>query len=151
MKLSMEMIGNKALLNYTKIGFLASSHIDVAEVMTCYEWSSKKQEPKTAVMSGFSSKMEKDMLHFLLKAHTPIIWVLARKPYKDLTPKLQATLNDNLLLIISASNAPQQSKENAYKCNEYIASTADKLIFTGVAEASSLFPLFQKYKEKSTP
>lgn len=144
----MEMIGNESLLTYTKIGFLASNHIDVSEVMECYEWASKKQEPKTAVMSGFSSKMEKDVLHFLLKARTPIIWVLARKPYKELSPELQKALTEDCLLIISVSSAPRQSRENAYKRNEYIASTADKLIFTGVTETSSLFPLFQKYKEK---
>ena len=142
------MIGNKSLMTYTKIGFLASSHIDVAEVMACYEWASQKREPNTAVMSGFSSKIEKDVLHFLLKARTPVIWVLARKPYKNLPPELQSALDDNRFLIISVSNAPRQSKENAYKRNEYIASTADKLIFTGVTPASSLLPLSEKYSSK---
>lgn len=144
----MEMIGNQQLLSYTKTGFLASSHIDVSDVMACYEWAARKPEPGCCVMSGFSSKMERDVLHFLLRAHTPVIWVLARRLYKELPSELQEALADGRLLIISTSDATRQSKASALKRNEYIAATVDRLLFTGVTEASSLYPLYVKYHDK---
>ena len=143
------MIGNQQLLSYIKIGFLASSHIDVSDVMACYEWAARKPEPGCCVMSGFSSKMERDVLHFLLRAHTPVIWVLARRPYNELPQDLQLALDENRLLIISTSEAPRQTKTSAFKRNEYIAETADKLLFTGVNETSSLYPLYNKYIKKT--
>lgn len=142
------MIGNQQLLSYTKTGFLASSHIDVSDVMACYEWASRKPEPGCCVMSGFSSKMERDVLHFLLWAHTPVIYVLARRLYKELPSELQDALADGRLLIISTSDATRQSKASALKRNEYIAVTADRLLFTGVTESSSLYPLYVKYHDK---
>ena len=144
----MEQIGNMKLMDYHKIGFLASSHIDVAEVMGCYEWASKKMEKNACVMSGFSSKMERDVLHFLLLAHTPVIIVLARQPYKNIPDECQVAFHDNRLLILSLSKVPRQSRELAFKRNEYIAETADELLFTGVTETSSLYPLVEKYKNK---
>ena len=145
----MEMIGNQQLLSYTKTGFLASSHIDVSDVMACYEWAARKPEPGCCVMSGFSSKMERDVLHFLLRAHTPVIWVLARRPYKELPHDLQEAMDENRLLIISSTEAQRQTKNSAYKRNEYIAETADKLLFTVVNEDSSLYPLYKKYIKKT--
>lgn len=142
------MIGNQQLLSYTKTGFLASSHIDVSDVMACYEWAARKPEPGCCVMSGFSSKMERDVLHFLLRAHTPVIWVLARRLYKELPSELQEAIADNRLLIISTSEATRQTKASALKRNEYIAATADRLLFTGVTESSSLYPLYVKYQGK---
>jgi len=144
----MEMIGNQQLLSYTKTGFLASSHIDVSDVMACYEWAARKPEPGCCVMSGFSSKMERDVLHFLLRAHTPVIWVLARRLYKELPSELQEALTAGRLLIISTSDATRQSKASALKRNEYIAATADRLLFTGVTEASSLYSLYLKCHDK---
>lgn len=148
----MNYLGNKLLLTYKKIGFLASSHIDVSEVMACYEWAARKAEQQTCVMSGFSSRMEKEVLHFLLKAKTPVIWVLSRRLYKELPAKeLQEALDDNRLLIISLSDAPRQSRAGAFKRNGYIAGTADRLLFTGVTKESSLYPLYESYKSKLLP
>ena len=142
------MTGNQQLLSYTKTGFLASSHIEVADVMACYEWAARKSEPGCCVMSGFSSKMERDVLHFRLRAHTPVIWVLARRLYKELPSELQEALTAGRLLIISTSDATRQSKASALKRNEYIAATADRLLFTGVTEASSLYSLYLKCHDK---
>lgn len=144
----MEILGNEIIMSYLKTGFLASSHIEVSDVMACYEWAARKPEPGCCVMSGFSSKMERDVLHFLLRAHTPVIWVLARRLYKELPSELQEALTAGRLLIISTSDATRQSKASALKRNEYIAATADRLLFTGVTEASSLYSLYLKCHDK---
>ena len=73
-------LGNKELLNMQKTAFLASSTIPLDMVLKCYDWATAKHEG--CVISGFSSKMEQDVLHFLLKAKCPVILVLARFMYK---------------------------------------------------------------------
>lgn len=77
------MIGNQQLLSYTKTGFLASSHIEVSDVMACYEWAARKPEPGCCVMSGFSSKMERDVLHFLLGPTRPSSGCLHAVPIRN--------------------------------------------------------------------
>ena len=54
-----------------KTAFLASSTIPPEMVLKCYDWATAKHEG--CVVSGFSSKLEQDVLHFLLKAKCPII------------------------------------------------------------------------------
>jgi hypothetical protein len=38
-------------------------------VLKCYDWATAKHEG--CVVSGFSSKLEQDVLHFLIKAKCP--------------------------------------------------------------------------------
>ena len=54
-------LGNKELLNMQKTAFLASSTIPLDMVLKCYDWAMAKHEG--CVISGFSSKMEQDVLH----------------------------------------------------------------------------------------
>ena len=73
----------------------------------------------------------------------------ARRPYKELPQDLQEAMDENRLLIISSTEAQRQTKNAAYKPNEYIAEPADKLLFTGVNEDSRLYPLYKKYIKKT--
>ena len=113
----MEYLGNKELLKVTKTAFLAASSIPPDMVLKCYDWAAGKHDG--CVVSGFSSKLEKDVLHFLLKAECPIILVLARKMYKVLPEELKKPLEQGRLLIISTSNSPRQSKQTAFERNKY--------------------------------
>lgn len=145
----METLGNKTLLGYRKTGFLASGHINVGEVMPLYEWATKRGREGECVMSGFSSKMERDVLDFLLEAKTPIIWVLARRMYRRLPPSLQSALEERRLLVVSTCEASRQSKENARKRNLLVAERADSLVFAGLTRESSLYPIYRQYREKA--
>jgi predicted Rossmann fold nucleotide-binding protein DprA/Smf involved in DNA uptake len=141
-----EYIGNKELLKQKKTAFLASSTIPPDMVLRCYDWAAGKREG--CVVSGFSSKLEKDVLHFLLKAHCPIILVLARKMYKVIPEELKEALEQERLLIISTSTAVRQSKVTALSRNRYICELADEILFVGVNEKSSLYPLKEEYYSK---
>lgn len=46
------------------------------------------------VISGFSSHLEREVLHFLMKGRQPIIMVLARQMYHDIPPELQMLLEE---------------------------------------------------------
>lgn len=141
-----EYIGNKGLLKLKKTAFLASSTIPPDMVLRCYDWAAGKREG--CVVSGFSSKLEKDVLHFLLKAHCPIILVLARKMYKVIPEELKEALEQERLLIISTSAAVRQSKVTALARNKHICEIADSILFVGVTTNSSLYPLAEKFKQK---
>lgn len=144
----MELLGNQSLLNLRKIAFLASSTIPPEMVLRCYDWAAGKHEEGECVISGFSSKLEQDILHFLLKAKCPVIVVLARRMYKEIPEALKEPLEQNRLLIISTNNAARQSKATALARNKYICEQADDILFVGVTEQSSLFPLKELFSRK---
>ena len=137
----MDYLGNKELLKLPKTAFLASSTIPTDMVLKCYDWATQMAKEEQCVVSGFSSHLEKEVLHFLMKGRCPIILVLARQMYKQIPHELQTLLDENRLLIISVSKAVRQSKATAHARNKYICEIADKILFVGVTENSSLFPL----------
>lgn len=145
-----EYIGNKELLNLTKTAFLASSTISSETVLGVYDWATDMRNHGECVVSGFSSTLERDVLHFLLKGRQPIILVLARRIYKTVPGELKEALEKNRLLIISVSNSVRQSRATALERNKYICGLADKILFVGVTEESSLYALQNDivYKEK---
>ena len=142
----MEYLGNKELLKLKKTAFLASSTIPTDMVLKCYDWATAKHEG--CVISGFSSKLEKDVLHFLLKAKTPVILVLARKMYKVFPEELKEPIEQGRMLIISISNTPRQSRQTAFERNKYVCEQADKIYFVGITPTSSLHPLQEIYRHK---
>ena len=142
-------LGNKDLLKLPKIAFLAASTIPPNMVLKCYDWAVKMTEEGQCVISGFSSHLEREVLHFLMKGKQPIILVLARQLYHDMPPELQRLLDDNRLLIISVSKAVRQSKVTALARNEYICEVADRVFFVGVTEKSSLYQLYNQFASKN--
>lgn len=144
----MEYLGNTELLNVPKTAFLASSTIPPDMVLKCYDWATEMAKEGKCVVSGFSSHLEKEVLHFLAKGKQPIILVLAREMYKQIPAELQPLLDTNRLLIISVSNAVRQSRATAHVRNKYICEIANQILFVGVTEKSSLFELQSEYMEK---
>ena len=146
--MDVEYLGNKELLKLKKTAFLASSSLSSETILRCYDWATEMRSRGECVISGFSSKLEQDVLHFLLKGTQPVILVLARKMYKVLPEGLKEPLAQNRLLIISVSNAVRQSKATAFARNKYICEMADQIHFVGVTDQSSLNTLKTKYKHK---
>ena len=121
----LKYLGNKDLLKMKKWGFLASRQVPSNQVLPCYDWATTRSKAGDCVVSGFSSKMEKDVLHFLLKGGSPIIVVLARRLYQKLPETWQKALQDNRMLIISTSDTVRQSRQTAIARNHYIAELCD--------------------------
>lgn len=144
----LEYLGNKDLLKLPKTAFLASNTISSETVLRCYDWATEMRRQGRCVVSGFSSKLEKDVLHFLLKGNQPIIMVLARQMYKVVPADLKEALEQNRMLIISSSQAVRQSRTTALARNRYVCEMADEIMLVGAAEGNSLFELTEQYKEK---
>ena len=147
----MESLGNHDILKQPKTAFLASSTIPPDMVLKCYDWAMQMAKEGKCVVSGFSSHLEKEVLHFLAKGKQPIILVLARQMYKQIPQELQPLLDSGRLLIISTSSSPRQSKATARARNRYICEIADQILFVGVTENSSLYQLALNNQKKSIP
>ena len=143
-----QYLGNQELLKLQKTVFLASSNISSETVLRVYDWATDMRSRRECVVSGFNSKLEQDVLHFLLKGSQPIILVLARQMYKVIPKELQKALTQNRLLIVSVSNAARQSKNTAMMRNKWLCEMADKILFIGVTEQSSLYALKVAFNNK---
>ena len=146
--MDIQVLGNKDLLKLPKTAFLAANTIPPEMVLKCYDWAVKMANEGQCVISGFSSHLEREVLHFLMKGRQPIILVLARQMYHDMPPEFQRLIEEKRLLIISVSNAVRQSKATALIRNKYICEIADQIVFVGVNEKSSLHPLYVQYSSK---
>lgn len=96
-----EFLGNKDLLSRSKTAFLCSRNVSSASVLRCYDWATEMRKENQVIISGFQSKIEKDVLHFLLKGHQPVIIVIARQMYKQLPEEWQSPMSNGDLLIVS--------------------------------------------------
>ena len=144
----MDYLGNRELQKQLKTAFLASGTIAPDVVLRCYDWATGEHEG--CVVSGFSSRLEQDVLHFLLKSKTPVIMVLARRMYREIPEELKAPLDQGRLLIISTSAAVRQSRTTALARNRYICELADRIMMVGVTESSSLYRLQDEFANKLT-
>ena len=125
-----KFLGNKQLLNLHKIGFIASRHASTLDVIPTLDWAVEiSKSMDVAVVSGFQSPLEKDVLKFLLRGVCPIIIVLARGMYRKLPEALQTPMDQQRLLIISneSDNTTRVSEITAHKRNEYVISISDEM------------------------
>ena len=145
-----ETLGNKELLNLHKTAFLCSRTVSSGAVLRSYDWAMQLNVEQIVVVSGFQSKLEKDVLRLLNKRRASIILVLARKMYKEIPDEFQPFVANNRLLIISTSSAIRNAKNEADRRNEYIAQLADDIVFGYINEGSSLLSVFTNNITKST-
>ena len=123
-------LGNKQLLSLHKIGFIASRHASTLDVIPTLDWAVEiSKSTDVAVVSGFQSPLEKDVMKFLLRGVCPIIIVLARGMYRKLPDALQTPMDQQRLLIISneSDNTTRVSEITAHKRNEYVISISDEM------------------------
>ena len=123
-------LGNKQLLSLHKIGFIVSRHASTLDVIPTLDWAVEiSKSTDVAVVSGFQSPLEKDVLKFLLRGVCPIIIVLARGMYRKLPEPLQTPMDQQRILVIS--NEPgtitRVSEITAHKRNEYVKSISDEM------------------------
>ena len=143
-----QQIGNATLLQKHKVAFLASSHISTLSVLPTLEWAAQMaRREDVAVVSGFSSRMEEEVLHILLRGKCGIILMLGRQHYKVLPEVWQKPLADNRLLIISTSKQTRQSRQAAAECNAKVCDMADEVVMPCTPpEDSSLHRLYEIYR-----
>ncbi|MDE6072738.1 MAG: hypothetical protein K2G53_09350 [Muribaculaceae bacterium] len=140
----MDTLGYSSLLDRNKIGFLAAGKIASLSVLPTLDWATEIAKRKdVAIVSGFHSKMEREVLDILLKGRCGIICVLARPIYKVIPEKYRDAYAQDRVLFIShnTTKSTMTSRLLCQKRNEYIASISDELVFSSLTPESSLYPL----------
>lgn len=122
--------GNHDLLILHKVAFLCSRKCPAAVVLKSFDWAIEQREKGTCVISGFHSRIEKDVLHYLLKGTQPVILALARGMMKKWPPEIKAALDANRLLIITryADSVTHASEETCYQRNRLMLELADEVV-----------------------
>lgn len=123
-------IGNIALLQKQKIGFLASRKIATLSVLPTLDWATEiSQREDVAVVSGFHSQMEKEVLKILLRGKCGIIVILARGMYRQVPKCYEEALQQNRLLLLSyeKDNVTRISEQTAHKRNKQVISLSDEM------------------------
>lgn len=123
-------LGNKELLKMKKVGFLASRMISTLSILPTLDWAMRVCKQKDIVIvSGFHSKMERDVLKILLQGECGIIVVLARGMYRNLPKQYEVAMLQNRLLIISheKESVTRVSEATAHKRNDYVREIVDEM------------------------
>lgn len=140
----MEILGNTSLLDRKKIGYFASSKIATLSVLPTLDWAVEvASREDISIVSGFHSKMEREVLDFLLRGKCGIVCVLARSIYKKIPDIFRDAYNAGRILFISPykTSTTMTSRILCQRCNEYVASISDERVFSSLTANSSLFCL----------
>jgi predicted Rossmann fold nucleotide-binding protein DprA/Smf involved in DNA uptake len=141
-----EMLGNQDLINRSKTAFLCSRKISPLAVLKCFDWAIEQRENGKCVISGFHSKIEKDVLSYLLKGSQPVIIVLARGLKENPEPEWLPALEQGRLLVISpfSKSVKRASVKTAEKRNKLILSLSEAVTVGYVSKGGQLENLLQK-------
>lgn len=123
-------IGEIRWIERNKIGFIASRKFSTLSVLPTLDWAMEiSQREDIAVVSGFHSQMEKEVLKILLRGRCGIIVVLARGMYHKVPKPYEEALQQNRLLIISyeKDSVIRVSEQTAHKRNKYVISLSDEI------------------------
>lgn len=124
-------LGNTELLKLHKTAFLCSRKIPASIVLKCYDWAIDQRNRKNCIISGFHSKIEKDVFHYLLAAGTqPVIMALARGMKENIEPNLRVAVNSGRLLMVTmfSENVKRITTETAEKRNRFMIELADDVV-----------------------
>jgi hypothetical protein len=143
-------LGNTELLKLQKTAFLCSRSIPASVVLQCYDWAIGQREKSNCVISGFHSRIEKDVLHYLLKGSQPIIMVLARGLKEKMEPEIaRAVASDRLLIITPFTKAIKHvTEETAAVRNRLMVELADEIAIGYASEGGRLERLIKDIEGK---
>jgi len=139
-KTKMQYLGNKDILESHKIGFLCSRKVPSVVILKTYDWAIEQREKGNCIISGFHSKIEKDVFHYLLKGTQPIILVLARGMKKRWEIEIAEALQKNRLLIISSfsEKVKRPTINSAIKRNKLILDLSDEVFVPYQADSGMI-------------
>lgn len=141
-------VGNKDFLKLRKTAFLCSRRCPGDVIVRAYDWTIEQREARECVISGFHSKIEKDVLHYLLKGTQPVILVLARGLQKRYPAAINKALADNRLLILSPfdESVTRPTREAAEIRNRLMLNLANEAVIAYASKGGSLDKLISGMK-----
>ena len=139
----LSFLGDKTLWSLPKTAFLCSDKFSAGSVLKCYDWAAEMKQQNRCVISGFHSKLEKDVFDILLRGSLPIILALASSIYEKPPTKLKPHVDSGRLLIISqfAPGIGRPNRELALQRNQFVVDNADEVVFAHIYEGGMLAKL----------
>ena len=95
------MLGEKSIWQQHKTAFLCSDKFSAGSVLKSYDWATEMKRAERCAISGFQSKLERDVFDLLLGGDSPLIWVLDRRIYDSAPVKYSEHIKAVRLLIAS--------------------------------------------------
>jgi len=132
--------GDKSLLSLPKTAFLSSDKFSAGSVLKSYDWAAEMRRQNRCVISGFQSKLERDVFGILLKGTQAIILVLARGIYAKAPVALKPHVETGRLLIVSPfeTNVKRITRDLASERNQCVISLADEVVVAHVHRGGML-------------
>ena len=144
-------IGNLELLKLQKTAFLCSRDITASVVLKCYDWAITQREQGNCIISGFHSKIEKDVLHYLLKGDQPIIIAMARGLKQRIEPEFKHEIEKGRLLIISPfeKEVKRITEKTAMLRNRLMIDLAENLAIGFISKGGNLEKLMKQTRKET--
>ena len=123
-------LGNTKIINHHKTAFLCSRRYPAKAVLRIYDWAKAMRERGECVISGFHSRLERDVLDILLKGPQPIILAAARGLQKRYSPNVRDALDSGRLLVLSPfpDSVTHITADTARIRNEFMLTLADRIV-----------------------
>ena len=151
---NVQMLGNAALMERSKVAFLSSRRVAPAAVMRCYDWATGMRGGGSAgrlappcMVGGFQSALERDVLKLLLPdGGPPIVMVLARGMWRSVPMEYREAINAGRMLVVSpfSQGVVRVSKETAERRNAFVLDHCDEAVFASLDPNGSLARLVAK-------
>lgn len=142
--------GNKNIIKNQKTAFLCSRKCPSDIVIKSLDWAKNKKNKGDCIISGFHSRIEKDVFNILMKGKQPIILVLARGMKVHWPVEIKKTIEEERLLIISPfdENVKYITQETANIRNEIMTEIADEIFLAYYTRNGNLHKLVKKINGK---
>jgi len=142
--------GNQEIWNLERTAFFCSQKCPATVILKVYDWAIEVRDKGVCIISGFHTKIEKDVLTFLLKGNQPIIYVLARGLMKTYEPELERAVHENRLLVVSPFTEKQYWKTQTLcnQRNEFIIEHTQNIFVAYASENGNLETLIKQNVNK---
>jgi len=142
--------GNKNILRSHKTTFLCSRICPSDIIIKSLDWARDKKNNGDCIISGFHSRIEKDVFNILMKGKQPIILVLARGMKKYWPEEIKKAIEENRLLVISPfeNNVKDITQETANIRNELMTKIAEEIFIAYYTPNGNLHKLIKNFKGK---
>ena len=145
-------LGNTKIIHHHKTAFLCSRRYPAKAVLRIYDWAKTMRERGECVISGFHSRLERDVLDILLKGSQPIILAAARGLQKRYSPNVRNALDSRRLLVLSpfTESVTHITAETALMRNEFMLALADRIVIGYMSKDGLLaktLPVVAQHKE----
>ncbi len=139
--------GNTAISARRKTAFLCSRNYPASAVLRIYDWAKEMRTSGECVISGFHSRLERDVLDILLDGTQPVILTAARSLPKRYDPSITRAIAAGRLLALSPFPPATRrvTADTAQQRNTFMLTVADHIVIGHASNPGSLAQTLQNF------